>query len=794
MIQIEKNIIERLLIDDLRLSASVCGKSIIFTMGFLCCFTCLCYGQEIKGKVIDKITKEPIIGANIASLDASIGTVTDKNGIFSIEVNENEFIVSFVGYQQRKIQTSSAFITIELERDNVLLEGVTLTTKSIARTLQETSMPVTVIDIKDIQGTVSNVQEIISKTAGITIRSTGGVGSVSKISLRGLEGNRIGYFINNKSMSDNTDFLDINDIPIDLIERIEIYKGIVPGRLGGNAMGGAVNIITKGYPDKTYDLSYSIGSYNTHRLGAIAKFNNVDKTYEYGFGGFYTYADNDYEMELPLQKGRKVMRLHDGFQKLLFGGGFSSKKWYFDEIEVKPLWVKSKKEIQGVENRISEAYSYINMFALSLSSLRKQNFLLDGLDLNASAIYNFSTFGLVDKASRRQNWDGSYYPATTALGGEIGTNPNDAKNTKHSVISRLNLDYAINETNFINLNTTFNYAFGEPKDELKDQALGYQTNYNTLLHSATLNLTYTHRDSEDIWLNATTLKGYHYDVTSKVLPPNSISTEPTTVDLNKNDFGVNHSVRFRATPHMMMKASAAYDIRLPSEEELIGDGFTIVPSGNLLPERNLGFNLGAYFDKRITEERTLQIEANIFYSYLENMIRFTGNFLNAKYENFGKMRTYGIDLDIKYDVTPYAYLFINATLQDLRDAQKLNPGSTVNSATYNLRMPNIPYFYANGGCELHKENLFGGKQQNSKFFISSSFIHEYFYDFEVSRFQERKIPSTLSFDLGMEHSWRNGNSSVGIQVNNITNEVLITEFRRPLPGRTVSLKLRHIIH
>lgn len=767
----------------------------LFCLFFFLISNSVCVGQQtIRGKILDKVTKDYIVGAKIETTNGNEITISDVNGEFLIKNSQSKIQVSSVGYRTKIILPSENYIVIELEQESIGIDEVVLTVKTEARQLMESTMPVTIINTKDIQGAVTDTKEILAKTAGVTIRSTGGVGSSSRISIRGLEGKRIGFFINSRSMSDNTDFLDINDIPIDLIERIEVYKGIVPGRLGGSAMGGAVNIITKEYPDKNIDLSYSLSSYNTHRASAIAKFNNEDKTYNYGFGGFYTSSDNDYKMGLPLQKGKYVTRQNDGYKKLLFGGGFSTKKWYFDEIEIKPLYVQSRKEIQGIENRISEAYSYTDMFALSLSAMEKENFLTDGLDLNFSSIYSYSMFGLVDNAMQRQNWDDSFYPANSEYGGEIGKNPNDAQNKKYTFLNRLNLEYFLSELNSINLNVTYNHALGKPKDELKDKVLGYQTNFNTLLNSATANFTYTHRNKNDIWLNATTLKGYSYDVTSKILDPNGVTKIPTDVKLSKRDFGVNHSARFRASPKLMFKFSGAYDLRIPSEEELIGDGFMIRPSGNLEPERNLGFNVGGYFDKENSDERRLQLEANIFYSYLKNMIRFTGNFLNAKYENFGRMRTYGLDADVKYDASKSIYLFGNATLQDLRDVQKFNPGSTVKSSTYGLRMPNIPYLYANFGGEFHRENLFGGQEQKSRLFVTSSFVNKYFYDFEVSRFQDREIPTSLTFDLGAEHSWRNGNSSVGLQFNNLTNQTIMTEFRRPLPGRMLSIKLRHIIN
>lgn len=83
-------------------------------------------------------------------------------------------------------------------------------------------------------------------------------------------------------MNDNSDFIDINDIPVDMIDRIEIYKGVVPARFGGSSVGGAVNIVIREYPPKYLDASYSIESFNTHKLSLVTKRNIATKGLEFG--------------------------------------------------------------------------------------------------------------------------------------------------------------------------------------------------------------------------------------------------------------------------------------------------------------------------------------------------------------------------------------------------------------------------------------------------------------------------------------------------------------------------------
>ena len=66
----------------------------------------------------------------------------------------------------------------------------------------------------------------------------------------------------------------------------------------------------------------------------------------------------------------------------------------------------------------------------------------------------------------------------------------------------------------------------------------------------------------------------------------------------------------------------------------------------------------------------LQIEINGFFMYLQNMIRYTKGIIGAQYQNFGEMRTIGVEAEVKADITRWLYGYANATFQDLRDARR----------------------------------------------------------------------------------------------------------------------------
>ena len=750
----------------------------------------------LSGKVLDKSTGEPLINAEIIIKDLNKGTTTDDKGFYQIHnLPLGSYIVSFyyLGYQSmsKKINiTEQTHLSVSLKEEKQEIGEMVFTAKTIAHQKKEEAMPVTVIDLSNMRGTVSSVQDILIKTVGVTIRSSGGVGSSSRLSVRGLEGKRISFFIDELPLSEQTDYIDINDIPVDMIDRIEIYKGVVPARFGGSSLGGAVNIVIREYPEKYADLSYGLESFNTHKLQAVFKRNLKEKGLTFGVGGSYTTADNNYTFESPYRKDLYITRNHDKYQKILVGGSFKAHQWWFDEIEVEPVVVKTYKEVQGIEYDIREAHSRSLMAGLA-TKLKKDNFFLEGLNFDMLNGLVLTQMNFIDKATRRYEWDGSSYPTPSRYGGEAGYNfPSDSDDRKFSFVNKTNLEYLINEQHSLNFNTVLSVAKGTPKDDLKRLSLGKQVNFDSHMLSWVSGLTYDYRTPDDRFLNSLTGRYYLYTMHTQRAP--LFVPGQYDVDLNKSSFGINDALRYRFFPTFMGKLSVGHDVRIPTENELLGDGITIVPSGDLLPEHNTSANIGCLFDLVGKHPSNAQIELNFFYMHLKDMIRYTAGLIGAQYQNFGEMRTMGIEFEAKADVLPSLYAYVNTTYQDLRDIRDYEPASTVPNPTKNKRMPNIPYLMGNMGLEFHRENLFGGLGQNTRIFLDYAFVEEYYYDFEMTQLDKRRIPRSITFDLGFEHSFLNNKLFISGKIRNLTDQKVLTEFNRPLPGINGGVKLRVI--
>ena len=100
-------------------------KNIAFLLFFVSQFI---YSQEtIKGIVTDE-NNQPLLGANVFWFNTAIGTTTDENGNFTIKKSpETTFlVVSYIGFETKKIEITSNTISVVLKEVNTLKE-VTIT-------------------------------------------------------------------------------------------------------------------------------------------------------------------------------------------------------------------------------------------------------------------------------------------------------------------------------------------------------------------------------------------------------------------------------------------------------------------------------------------------------------------------------------------------------------------------------------------------------------------------------------------------------------------------------------------
>lgn len=764
----------------------------------LCTMTISAQKAIIYGQITDDKTGEPIAGAGVSIAKDGKGTIADADGRYTLNIQGRQQVrlnFQYLGYKTESREIAlrdSVCCNIRLKPVENVLDEVTVTTRSEMRKLRESAMPISVIGQRQLQGTASNINDVLARTVGVTVRNTGGMGSASRISVRGLEGKRMGMYIDETPMSQLSNFVALNDIPTNMIERIEVYKGIVPYKFGGSALGGAVNVVTKEYPPIYLDFSYEIGSFNTHQVSSVLKRTDRKSGLQFGVGGVVSYAKNNYKMTLANLDGRIVERDHDRFNKIMGGMSVKATQWWFDEMKWELIFMKTRQEIQGIDLNVREAYNHSTNYVTALT-LKRNNFFLDGLDFDFNAGYIIGKYGLCDKAEHRYDWDGKVLPPVSSFGGEQNNFASDGNNRSNELTAKLNMGYTIDMHHALNLNIYADHNSLHPNDSLMDKSLGFRANFPSKMKTLTVGLSYDLTLFDGRFQNAFTLKEFLFSSHSRSIDIYSVK-EPQPVKTSKNYIGFSNAIRYKFTNDLMLKASFNSEVRIPTSEELIGNGYSILASPALRPERTSGVNLGLLYRHIKADGGLIEVELNGFYNQLEDMIRFTPDMIPtmARYRNFGSVRTKGVELEAKGDICPLLYLYANGTYQDLRDVRKTIPGTEVENPTRNKRIPNVPYLLANFGAELHKENLFGGSGQNTRLLFDASYIHQYFYDFEVSKYQERKIPTSMTMDAALEHSFCNDRWTITFKVKNLTDRRVVSELNRPLPGRYIGIKVRYL--
>lgn len=249
----------------LLLLAACCGPAFLFA------------GQIIRGEIRDAISGEPVAGATVTIADTTLVIVADKQGLFSLTVDQPaRLVVTAAGYEQFKVVTGQKdFLYINLvpllkEMDGVVVSG---TMKAIRRS--ESPVAVEVYTPQFLKKNPSpSIFESLQHVNGVRPQLNCSVCNTGDIHINGLEGPYTLVAIDGMPvMSSLASVYGLFGIPTQLIERIEIVKGPASGLYGAEAIGGMINIITKS-PDKAPAFTGQLMSNNwmEHALDAGIKF------------------------------------------------------------------------------------------------------------------------------------------------------------------------------------------------------------------------------------------------------------------------------------------------------------------------------------------------------------------------------------------------------------------------------------------------------------------------------------------------------------------------------------------
>lgn len=238
--------------------------------------------DSIRGVVTDKSTGKPLLNVNVSILGTSLGAASDKDGQFVIKnVPAGVYTIqlSSVGYKTvtlsniKLIQGETTRIDIELQPTVLETPEIVVTATRREGLLENTPEITFITNARTIEAMgAKEVGDVLPYLPGVSVEGGTGSGQPFKknVSINGLPA------IYSLVMVDGVRLLsshfhtgtNVNMVPPENIERIELVKGAASAQYGSDGIGGVLNIITKRGSDKPAlsFMSYG-GSQNTSHTG-----------------------------------------------------------------------------------------------------------------------------------------------------------------------------------------------------------------------------------------------------------------------------------------------------------------------------------------------------------------------------------------------------------------------------------------------------------------------------------------------------------------------------------------------
>lgn len=623
---------------------------------------------------------------------------------------------------------------------------------------------VTVVDARQPSARVVSMGELLERQAGVHVRSRGGLGAFTSVSIRGSESTEIALLIDGVPLSQAASgLLDLSQLPVDGLERVEVYRGVPPVELGSNAVGGAINLVTrKGTRARSWRSAAGFGSFGARSLGGgyagtraglrVA----VSAGYR-GATGDFRYYDNGGTL-LDKSDDHIEQRHNNGFDQIAvdvsIGSAGRSGFRLASHIFLKRQGVPGLGSL-GAETRNATLTTGRIFVEGGVARSGRRVDLRLGLHL----LYERTAF-----ANPGGERVGSY-----------GANVSDQQAVAPGLQGRA--DAPLGGHQLLSALAEARLEHRRPSDLLRPTRSGAAS--TRLLASLAL--------ADEIRLAADRLvlaPALRVDSTLSIAEPGRPG-EPGARRQADLFFSPRLSLRFSVSPRLTLKGSAGRFVRFPTLVERFGDAAFILPHPSLQAETAWGGDAGANLTLR-RGAAAAELEAVGFARWVDDYIAFVPLAFAIEALNIGRTRFLGAEARLKASLGPAAvtvdYTFLDAA------------NFTAQPGVYGKQLPERPRHELAARADLlgrpfklFYEVQFVGEvfrdQQNNNL-LPARWLHAIGASFEHAPFllslEVRNLADLRVVDLPLGGLIHRGQT---------TPYPLVDTFDYPLPGRAVYLTL-----
>jgi vitamin B12 transporter len=670
---------------------------------------------------------------------------------------------------------------------------VTVRGHSQSERLRRSAEAVQVVDTTEAKRRTADLGEVLARTQGVGVQRAGGLGSNTRFSLNGLTDDQVRFFLDEMPLDFAGYPFGIANIPINLVERVEIYRGVVPIRFGADALGGAVNVVSNQNLRGTHaSASLQAGSFGTYLATLSAQHLDEKSGWFNRVTGFLDRADNNYPMNVQVADARgrettaRVYRFHDGYRAegVNLESGIIDKPWA-KRLLLRGFLTHYEKDIQ--HNLLMTFNPYGDIILSQLTgggTLRYENTLAERFFVEAVLGYSFGTMHYTDVGKCVYDWFGQCVRERPQPGERNGR-AEDQYYSDHNAYGRINLDYRLHPEHQLRLSVAPTYmGRGGEERRLANRDARDPLSAERDVVSIVSGLEYKANLADKRLENVLFVKDYLQILRSE--DPVSNSDTFRRRDRETHRFGIGDALRYSFADWIYAKASYEWATRLPRPDEIFGNAFPIQANLELKPEISHNFNLGVTVNAPLGHGSQLRADVNGFVRDADQLIVLVGNDKTAMYQNVYSARSAGAEVAAGW-TSPGEYLALdgNFTYVDFRNTSDTGPFE----ANKGDRIPNRPYLFGNGSARLQVRQL-ASPQDELALLWSTRYVHDFYRGWEGLGTDKLGVDAQLLHSLALTYVVKSDAATLSFtcEVQNLTDQAAYDFFGVPRPGRAFYFK------
>ncbi len=794
---------------------------VIGLLVFLCGQTWGQSGLTRKGTVQGHVSLkgEAVVGASVEVEGLKVLKLTDQDGNFSISevpYGNYEMEISYLGAKSLRIllavDSEVVRVQCEMEIEATQMETVTIEERSELAQMQSRPISINSLDAVAVRNQALGAEELLRQTTGVVVRQQGGLGSAVNVNLNGLNGNAVRVYYDGIPLEVFGGGVQINNIPVDVLRRMDVYKGVMPIDVGTDALGGGINLVPFHSYKEYFRTSYTFGSFNTHRLTAGGLKNLSDRVSISG-NSFLNYSDNDFNMrniqvltERTLENGTPVYeesttdirRFHDrhfsGFAEgeLLF----HDFKWT-DRLSLSASYNYRHDELQHGQQLLSvpigQATRSFSTFSPRLDY--RKGLFRDKIQLRYFGVFSYTRSVNLDSTTAVYDWNGQIFQnITNSSGSEISPIPTQRVGDNLGTAHRFSANYQLSKHLQVAVSDFFRYSHITGNDPVGSRLNinGEAVDPNTIPSIIQRNIFGAELKAE-FWKKKITLvsfyKNYQYSAESIDILQRGLDILPIR-RIDETTQGYGFALKYQVVPAVFVRGSFEDATRIPTETEIFGDFGAIVPNYTLLPETSENWNVGMRFEKGIAGMESFFVQIDAFVRNRSNLIRLDAfGPENSIFVNEAVVNGKGIELAIGAEPVETIRFTGNFTYQ----SNEIRTPQLAAGALEGAQVPNIPTLFFNMGLNYSLERIVRGKGDLelfwNYFFVDRFSINEV-RDLATAN-PDFIVPTQQLHNVGLNYAPPKTPLQFSFTVRNVLNSRLFDNFRIPRPGTNFSIKINY---